>query len=59
MMTQLSRSPMRRALSTSYHVIERHAKLVRVLGRMAVFHPSRRDQSALHEAINQYSEDWL
>jgi hypothetical protein len=43
----------------SYHVIERHAKLVRVLGRMAVFHPSRGDQSALHEVINQYSADWL
>jgi hypothetical protein len=43
----------------SYHVIERHAKLDRVLGRMAVFRPLRGDQSALHEAINQYSADWL
>ncbi len=43
----------------SYHVIEQHAKLIRVLGRMAVFHPSRGDQSALNEAIDQYSADWL
>jgi hypothetical protein len=44
---------------SSYQIIERHAKLVRMLGRMAVFHPLHGDQSALHETINQYSENWL
>jgi hypothetical protein len=43
----------------SYHIIEQHAKLVRMLGRMAVFHPSHGDQSTLNEVIHQYSSDWL
>ena len=43
----------------SYRIIEQHAKLVRMLGRMAVFNPLRGDQSALNEVINQYSSDWL
>ena len=41
-----------------YHSIEQHAKLVRMVGRMAVFHPLRDDPRKLHDAINQYSADW-
>jgi hypothetical protein len=46
----------------SYHVIEKHAKLARMLGRMAVFHPlpgDRGDQTKLKEVIHQHSSDWL
>jgi hypothetical protein len=43
----------------SYHVIEKHAKLVRMLDRMVVFEPSHGDQSKLNEVIHQYPSDWL
>src|SRR5277367_3658000 len=43
----------------SYHIIERHAKRVRMLGRMAVFQPLHCDQSKLNEVIHRYSSDWL
>jgi hypothetical protein len=43
----------------SYHVIEKHANLVRMLGRMAVFQPLHGEQSKLNEVIDRYSSDWL
>jgi hypothetical protein len=43
----------------AYHVIEQHAKLVRIVGRMAVFHPLRGNKNPLTEIINQSSSDWL
>jgi len=42
----------------AYHVIEQHARLVRVVGRMAIFQPLLGDTNALTGIINQYSSDW-
>jgi hypothetical protein len=41
-----------------YHIIEKHARLDRMLGRMAVFRPLPGDLGLINTVIDQYSSDW-
>jgi hypothetical protein len=41
-----------------YHVLESHAKMVGIAGRMAIFQPRLQESQKLYELIDQYSADW-
>lgn len=41
-----------------YHIVEKHANLTDVFGRMAVFQPKAQDGGDLDETIDRYSIDW-
>lgn len=41
-----------------YHVLEQHARLVKIAGRMAIFQPPPTCSPAILEAIDQYALDW-
>jgi hypothetical protein len=41
-----------------YHVLESHAKLLAMAGRMAIFQPGLQEIKNLNQLIDQYSADW-